>query len=169
MQQLEVEYGSGDAVLVDKLAARCAAKRNGVFFYGRLLAMHAARGGFAGGPSPADLAGIQVEEQAHYELVSAILCELGEDPARVTASARLESRACEAVAAVITNPEATLVEALEATLVAEIIDQEGWYQLIELAESRALPELAEDFQAALDIEVEHLRALRRWIAAGQRR
>lgn len=157
------------APFIDKLGARLAFERTGTRLYEGLLAKCEAYGGFDGGPSRDDLVELREEELGHFLLLRRVILELGGDPTAMTPSANLESNTGKGVGDVISDPRCTLLEGLEAVVVAELADHEGWEGLIELAETLGHQGLAEHFQAALMTEQDHLEKVRRWVAAGQGR
>jgi len=65
--------------------------------------------------------------------------------------------------AVACDPRATFCQALESILAAELIDNEGWRHLIDLADGMGQNGMAERFQAALTEEEIHLETVRRWV------
>jgi hypothetical protein len=65
--------------------------------------------------------------------------------------------------AAVTDPRATFCQALDAMLIAELADNEGWLHLIELADGMGQSGMAERFQAAKAEEEIHLETLRRWV------
>jgi rubrerythrin len=157
------------APFLDKLGARLAFERTGTRLYEGLLAKHEAYGSYDGGPSRDELVEIREQELEHFLLLRRAILELGGDPTAVTPSADLESNAGKGVGDVIGDPRTTLLEGLEAIVIAELADHESWEGLIELADGLGQQGLAEHFQAALVTEETHLEKVRRWIAAGQGR
>jgi hypothetical protein len=62
-----------------------------------------------------------------------------------------------------------LLQSLEAVLVAELTDNECWTALEQLARQGTYEELADQCREAIAHERDHLRRVRRWVAAGQGR
>lgn len=58
---------------------------------------------------------------------------------------------------------------LEAALVAELTDNEGWETLLELLLAAVKNEIAEDVNEAIIEEAEHLSLVRTWLANAQER
>ena len=63
----------------------------------------------------------------------------------------------------ISDPRATFCQALDAILIAEAADNEGWKLLIDLADSLGEKEMARMFRQALAEEDAHLEQVRQWI------
>jgi len=156
-------------LFLDKLGARLAFERTGVRLYEAIMAKHRALGGFDGGPSRAELERIRNEEHAHFLLLTKAAVALGADPTAVTPSADAQATSSIGVMQVITDPRTTLLNALDAILIAELADNDSWEGLIELARHAGQDGLAERFIGALRDEVEHLENVRRWLAAGEGR
>jgi rubrerythrin len=159
--------GRETTLLLDKLGERLAFERTGTRLYETLLEKVEA-GGFEGGPSRADLEHIRDEEAAHFHLLHAKLVELDGDPTAVTPSADLAAVASMGVVAVVSDARTSLAESLEAILVAELADRDGWARLIELAEQSGQDELARAGREAERVEEEHLAKVRGWLAAWAR-
>jgi hypothetical protein len=70
---------------------------------------------------------------------------------------------------VIVDPRTTLLQSLEAILVAELADSTCWETLVELMQQAGESDLVEPFQQAHMKEQEHLQKVRTWVAAGQGR
>jgi rubrerythrin len=159
--------GRQPMLFLDKLGERLAFERTGTRLYEGLLAKM--DGGFRGGPSRRDLERIMREEHAHFALLRDAMERLGGDPTAVTPSADVQATASQGIAAVIVDPRTTLVEGLEAILIAELADNDCWDALIALADGAGEAELVNRFSAARDHEREHLANVRAWLAAAQSR
>jgi len=66
---------------------------------------------------------------------------------------------------VLTDPRTTLDQCLNAILVAELADNDGWMLLASLADAMGHEEMAETFREALADEAMHLANVRQWVAA----
>jgi hypothetical protein len=155
--------------LLDKLGERLAFERTGTRLYEALVSKHEAYGSFSGGPTRADLDHILAEEHRHFELLRAAIARLGGDPTAVTPSANLHATASKGIGAVLVDPRTSLLDGLEAILVAELADGEGWDTLLGLAGEAGQEALAAEFEEARGNEADHVRKVRSWIAAGQQR
>jgi rubrerythrin len=161
--------GSHPGQFMDKLGERLAFERTGTRLYEALVSKHEAYGSFTGGPTRAELEHIRAEEHRHFEILRAATARLGGDPTAVTPSANLHATASMGIGDVLVDPRTSLLDGLEAILLAELADAEGWDTLLELARDAGERELASQFEAARAAEGEHVEKVRGWIAAGQRR
>jgi hypothetical protein len=152
-------------VLLDKLGARLQFERTGTRLYEALISKLDAYGTFEGGPSREDLVQIRNEEHGHMQLVHALILQIGGDPTVVTPCANLQAVASRGIGDVLLDPRTTLLECLDAILVAEMTDHESWEALVSLAPPVAT-ELEAELREAEQTEAEHLDKVRAWIAAG---
>jgi rubrerythrin len=156
-------------LFLDKLGERLAFERTGTRLYEALLGKLEVGGGFEGGPSRKDLDHIRAEELAHVSVVEAVIRRMGGDPTAVTPSADLHAVAGQGIGQVLVDPRTSLLECLEAMLVAELVDNDAWTALIELAQRTEDDDAVNSFTRALDEEREHLMRVRTWLAAGHGR
>jgi rubrerythrin len=159
--------GESPTLLIDKLGARLAFERSGVRLYEALLAKFDGKGGFAGGPSRADLEGILRDEFNHFRMLVESLTQLGADPTVMTPSADLEATITQGALAVLVEPRTNLAQCLEAILTIELIDNDCWSTLSTLAQQAGQGTLATRFERALAEENAHLVNVRRWLAVSQ--
>lgn len=158
--------GGQPTLFVDKLGERLAFERSGVRLYEALVSKYDAYGSFTGGPSREDLVHIQQEEYAHFTLLKDVIERLGADPTAVTPSANLHATMATGITQVMVDPRTTLLQSLEAILVAELADNECWQTLSLLAHEAGEEDLALQFERALATEQEHLVNVRAWLMAG---
>jgi rubrerythrin len=161
--------GREPTLFMDKLGERLVFERSGTRLYEALVSKHEAYGGFDGGPSREDLAEILNEELAHFVMLEEVIREQGGDPTAMTPSGDLSANAGKGLQDVIMEPRTTLLQSLEAILVAELADREGWETLIDLARQAGEVELLGKLESARHTEEGHLEKVRRWIRAGQGR
>lgn len=159
--------GEQPTLFMDKLGERLAFERTGTRLYEALISKHEAFGSFAGGPSKADLEHICEEEYRHFTMLQAAIEQLGGDPTAVTPAANFSATASQGIPKVIVDPRTTLLQSLEAALIAELSDNACWETLVELAQQAGENDLAQQFEQALVNEQDHLRKVRTWLAAGQ--
>jgi bacterioferritin (cytochrome b1) len=152
--------------MLDKLGERLAFERTGMRMYETLISKHEAFGEFDGGPSRSELMTMLNEEHEHFELLEDVILQLDGDPTAMTPSADLALTVGAGVLTVITDPRTTLCQGLEALLVAELADREGWGLLIELARKAGNTDLLALLEQAENIEEQHVAAVRGWLAAG---
>jgi rubrerythrin len=155
----------GSAFLLDKLGERLAFERAGTRLYETLLAKLDANGGFPGGPTRDQLEKIRNDELSHFALLEGVIGRLGGDPTAVTPSANLVAVESRGLCATINDPRTTLAEGLHAILVAELTDNAGWEQLIDVVQELGETELAAWFREALTEEQEHLERVQMWLRA----
>jgi hypothetical protein len=166
---LKAVMGAQPTLWMDKLGERLAFERSGTRLYEALVSKHNAFGSFAGGPSKGDLEAILQEEYSHFTMLSTTIEQLGGDPTVVTPSADLHATASHGIVQVIVDPRTTLLQSLEAILIAELADNVCWEALIALAAQAGEDTLVQPFEQALVTEQEHLMKVRAWLAAGQGR
>jgi len=166
---LKAVMGAQPTLWMDKLGERLAFERSGTRLYEALVSKHDAFGSFAGGPSKGDLEAILQEEYSHFTMLSTTIEQLGGDPTVVTPSADLHATASHGIMQVIVDPRTTLLQSLEAILIAELADNVCWEALIALAAQAGEDTLVQPFEQALVTEQEHLMKVRAWLAAGQGR
>lgn len=164
---VDMVVGHEPTLLMDKLGERLAFERSGTRLYEALLSKHEADDGFDGGPSHDELVEILEEEHRHFAMLVDVMRDLGGDPTAVTPSADLAATASMGVVKIVTDARTTLLQGLEAMLIAEMTDRQGWEALAEIAQIAGKDELATRCMQAEAVEAEHLAKVRRWVAAGQ--
>ena len=153
--------------LVDLLGARLQFERTGVRLYDALIAKRDVFGTFEGGPHRDDLLEIRNEELRHMRLVDQLLHDHGADPTAVTPMANIQELASRGIADVLMDPRTSLLDGLEAMVIAELADHESWTGLVELTQSMGRGDLSRVLQECQRREQEHLARVRRWISAGR--
>jgi rubrerythrin len=153
--------------LLDLLGARLQFERSGVRLYDALIAKRDAYGGFRGGPTRDDLVHIRDEELSHMRMLDNLITELGGDSTVVTPCANVEATASRGIADVLLDPRTSLLDGLEAVIVAELTDLEQWNGLIDLARELGRDDLLYSFRSAHATEEDHLDKVRAWIVAGR--
>lgn len=154
--------------LLDKLGARLQFERLGVRLYQALISKHDAYGGFAGGPSRKDLEQIRDQEHRHLAIAQQSIVAIGGDPTVITPCANLQATASRGVADVLLDPRTTLVECLDAILIAELADHASWELLARVAELAGAKQLVDRLREAERVEAEHLERVRGWLGAAVR-
>jgi rubrerythrin len=147
---------------MDKVGARLAFERSGVRLYNALLQKRAAMPAKSA-PTKADLEHIRAEEYAHMLMLEKIIMEAGGDPTMMTPSADIEGTMTTGVMQVVLDPRTTVAQCLDAMLTAELVDNDGWTVLIEMARDAGKDEITAQFEKALSEEQEHLQNVRSWI------
>jgi hypothetical protein len=157
------EAVTADPVFVDKLGERLAFERTGYRLYCALLDKFDASEPLPGGPAREELEVIRDQELAHADLLRLALLSVGADPTVVTPSADVVAVTGMGLLQVVGDPRMNLNQSLEAMLVAELVDNDGWALLVELANRVGDRELAARFAAAQADEADHLIAVRGWV------
>jgi rubrerythrin len=164
-EALRAIMGAPEHRLLDKLSERLAFERTGTRLYDTLLEKFDQDGAFEGGPTRAQLEHIRDDEAAHFRMLERTIRELDGDPTAVSPSADLAAVASSGILAVVVDARTRFPEALEAMLMAELIDSDGWSRLVELALHLGKDDLADRFQAAESAEDDHVVLVRGWVAA----
>lgn len=151
------------ALLLDKLGERLAFERMGARLYDLLIVKLEASGGFAGGPRRGDLERIRDEELEHFGMLSQTIGSHGGDPTAITPAANLAAVESIGLVQALSDPRTSLADGLHTLLVAELVDEDGWQLLFEVASQLGDHDLAERFERALDQEQDHLDRIRAWI------
>lgn len=155
--------------LIDKLGERLAFERTGARLYEVILGKLEQEPAFPGGPTAEEVKRILLQEYAHFRLVEEIIRRVGGDPTVVTPSANLHCTMTAGVVSVVVDPRSTMEQCLEAALVAELIDSEGWDTLLEFVTDAEQKDFVEYIHEAIADEADHLMLVRRWLAAAQDR
>jgi hypothetical protein len=163
---LKLLQGKSAPVLLDKLGERLAFERSGTRLYEALLSKYDAYGSWPDGPSRDDLAHIHDEERQHFLMLKEAIEALGGDPTAVTPSANVHAVASEGLPAVLADPRTNLQQCMEVILIAELVDNDCWENLVDLATAVGVQSLADSAKVALEQEREHLEKIRRWVGAG---
>jgi hypothetical protein len=100
-------------------------------------------------------------------MLQAAIEQLGGDPTAVTPAANLSATASQGVPKVVADPRTTLLQSLEAVLIAELSDNACWETLVELAQQAGENDLGQQFEQVHATEQEHLDKVRTGLAAGQ--
>lgn len=156
------------ALFVDKLGERLAFERSGTRLYEALISKHGAPlpvGAGSKGVERQRLEQICAEEYRHFLLLNDAVIGLGGDPTAITPSANVAAMISEGLPKVVQDPRTTFSQCLDAVLVAELADNEGWSLLVALAEELGHDELAEKFQEAWADEQDHLSTIRELVVA----
>lgn len=159
--------GDQPLVLLDKLGERLAFERTGARLYQALIdkwpslepeAMQL-------GPTLVELLRLQDQELRHLGIVRAAIESLGADPTAMTPSADAVGVEGMGLVQLINDPRASLLDCLHVLLTAELVDNDGWVVLTDLADRLGHDAMAESFRQALLEEEEHLLRVRAWFAA----
>ncbi len=103
------------------------------------------------------------EETEHYFMLVEALEKIGADPTAVTPCADSASVASMGLIQVLNDPRTTVPQCVEAILIAELADNDGWDLLLKICTEAGLTEQVEKFQIAKMQEEKHLNFMRRWL------
>lgn len=157
--------GERAEVFIDKLGERIAFERTGVRLYELLIGKCAAleEAGTSLGPiSIETLRDFRNEEGWHFQILREVIESLGADPTAQTPGADTSAVAGRGLLEVIADPRTTLVDSLQAILIAEQADNGEWELLIRMAREIGSDELVSRFESALKDEERHLRTIHQW-------
>lgn len=155
--------GNKPTVFIDMLGERLAFERSGVRLYEALLSKFDAAHVHEGGPTREQIQHIHDEELKHFGMLMQAMEQLGADPTAVTPSADVTGVASMGVLQVLTDPRSTLTEALHAIHMVELLDNDAWQMMADLAEQLGQDDLAAQFREAKREEDEHLELVRTWL------
>lgn len=158
MQKLKGEH---PAMLIDKLGERLAFERSGVRLYDALIIKCSAS--IPGMPLEI-LNQFREEEAQHFFLLKDVIESLGADPTAQTPCADTSAVASMGLMQVLNDPRTTVPQCVEAILIAELADNDGWGLLLQLAHEAGLSEAVEKFKVAQLQEDKHLAFIRNWLA-----
>jgi bacterioferritin (cytochrome b1) len=156
---------NGLAVLLDKLGERLAFERQGTRLYEACIQKCELIEESDAGPSVEDLRHICEEELEHFKMLQKAIIEMGGDATVQTPSADVAGVLSHGVLQVVTDPRTTVPQMLQALLVAELADNDGWGTLGELAAVVGNSDLEEQCRGALEEEEEHLEKVRDWLTS----
>jgi hypothetical protein len=159
--------GARMAVLHDKLGERLAFERQGACLYEAFLLKVESTSPDEGGPPLEDLRHISLQEKEHFNFLHKAITELGGDPTVQTPSADIAGILSHGFFEIVTDPTMTIAQTLQAILNVELVDNDGWQMLIELAAELGQWKLEEQCRRALDEEQEHLASVRGWCRVSQ--
>jgi rubrerythrin len=154
----------GMTLLLDKLGERLTFERQGTRLYQtviqkcELLEMDD-----ESGPSLEDLRHICDEELEHFKMLQKAITDLGGDATIMTPCADVAAVMSKGVLEVAVDPRTTIPQTLQALLTAELVDNDGWQMLQDLAAELGQDELEEQCRQAFEQEQEHLEKVREWL------
>ena len=157
---------AGLAVLLDKLGERLAFERQGTRLYEAFLQKCESLAlEDASGPSIEELRHICEEELEHFHLLQNAITALGGDATVQTPSADVAGVLSHGVMQVVSDPRTTIPQTLQAMLTAELVDNDGWQMLQDLAAELGQDDLEEQCRKAYEEEQEHLEKVRDWLTS----
>ena len=156
----------GLAVLLDKLGERLAFERQGTRLYEAFLQKcESLTLEDASGPTIEELRHICEEELEHFHLLQNAIIALGGDATVQTPSADVAGVLSHGVMQVVSDPRTTIPQTLQAMLTAELVDNDGWQMLQDLAAELGQDDLEAQCGKAYEEEQEHLEKVREWLTS----
>jgi hypothetical protein len=151
------------AVLLDKLGERLAFERQGTRLYEAFVQkVETLASDDPNGPDIDSLRHICSEELEHFKLLQEAIVELGGDATVQSPSADVAGVLSHGALQIVSDPRTTVAQGLQALITAELVDNDGWEMLQNLAEQLGHADLAEECGSALEEEREHLESVRTW-------
>lgn len=160
---MDMLMGKQPTVFVDQLGARLAFERTGTRVYEAMLAKVDSRAGAGDGALRSHLEQFHHQELMHFQWVRNAMEKLGVDPTAQTPAADVAGVASQGVLQVVTDPRTTVTQCLQALIIAELTDREGWSTLVKLAATFGQNDMVESFNRAIADEQLHLDTVRRWL------
>jgi hypothetical protein len=151
--------------VLDRLGARMQFERTGTRLYDALISKLDAYGSFDGGPSRQELLQIREQELGHALLTQELIGSIGGDPTAITPCANLQATTSQGIVCVLLDPRTSLIDCIEAMLIIELTDQDGWGMLARIAEPLGDAGMIDKITQAQQVELEHLAKLRGWLDA----
>jgi hypothetical protein len=158
------EEEAGVAVLLDKLSERIAFERMGTRLYEALLNKCETLGETSPGPTLEQIQHIGEEELEHFLMLNRVVTEIGGDPTVQSPCADVAGVASLGIMQVLTDPRTSMAQCLQAMLIAELTDNDGWRLLIKLADNLGYAKIKEEFENAMENEELHLQNVRAWLS-----
>jgi hypothetical protein len=150
--------------LLDRLGERMAFERTGIRLY-EMLVTKLESGASPIGPADAvTLRRFREDELRHFRILWDSLVDLGADPTVQTPGADLTGVKIAGLVQLIADPRTTFAQSIEAMLLAELADLEGWRLAVALAETAGREDLAAVYRRAMADEEIQVDRLREWWA-----
>lgn len=147
-------------VLIDKLGERLAFERGGVRLYEALIVKCEA---IMPDQSFDLLYDFREEEAQHFRMIWSVMESLGADPTAQTPCADASGVAAFGLLQVLNDPRTTVAQCVQAILIAERADNDGWELLIRLAEEGGLRDEVVKFTEAKVTEENHVSHMKHWL------
>lgn len=154
----------GMTILLDKLGERLAFERQGTRLYETVIQKcELLEAEDESGPSLEELRHICAEELEHFKMLQKAITDLGGDATIKTPGADVAGVMSKGVLEVAVDPRTTIPQTLQALLTAELVDNDGWQMLRDLAAELGQDDLEEQCRRAFEQEQEHLEKVREWL------
>ncbi len=157
------KFKKGDHGFLDKLGERIAFERAGTRLYEALISKYEGSEDKDGYPDLSVIHQFHMEEQKHFQWCCEAMEEIGGDATAVTPSADVAGVAGFGWVQALTDPRVNFKQSLEIILQAELVDNDCWDMLIQMAKEVGLKKIADRFQEAKMEEDVHLITIRQWV------
>jgi rubrerythrin len=158
---IKMVTGKQPVVFVDHLGARLGFERTGARLYEAVLAKTSRVSG--DGTLRTMLEQFRDQEIGHFQIVREAMDALGVDPTAQTPAADVVGLASMGLIQIVTDPRTSIDQCLEALLIAELSDHDGWSMLMRMADGMGENDLSSRFSQALGEERQHLATVRSWL------
>lgn len=115
------------------------------------------------GPSIAELRRLRQDKVRDFLILKDSIEEFGGDPMELTTSAACMLIAKSGLPKVVKDVETSVGQALDAVLISELADREGWNVLVGVCKRLGRPDLAKRFEGAAARQNVHLQKMRTWV------
>jgi hypothetical protein len=160
---LMAKIKQGDHGFIDKLGERIAFERTGTRLYEALLSKYEGSSDKSGYPDISILRQFYNEERQHFLICCEAMEDIGGDATAMTPSADVCGVAAAGWVQAMSDPRINFKQSLEIILQAELVDNDCWDVLIEMATDLGLDDLVTKFERAKEEEEVHLEMVRRWV------
>lgn len=151
-------------ILLDKLGERLAFERQGTRLYEAVIQKcELLSPQEASAPTVDELRDICAEELEHFRMLQRAITDLGGDATVKTPSANIGGVMSKGVLEIAVDPRTTIGQTLQALLTAELVDNDGWQMLQDLANELGQDDLEKQCRKAFEKEQEHLDKVREWL------
>lgn len=157
---LNMIKNSHPEVLIDKLGERLAFERASIRLYEALIVKCEA----TMSDMPLDLLyQFREDEMQHFRLLWETMEKIGVDPTAQTPCADLSGIVSMGLIQILNDSRSTVTQSVQAIMIAERTDTDGWDFLTRLMEDSGLKEEAEKFREAKRTEDNHLLHISQWL------
>jgi hypothetical protein len=148
--------------LLDRLGERMAFERTGIRLYEMLVTKLESGASPIGTADAVTLRRFREDELRHVRILWECLVGMGADPTVQTPGADLAGVKIAGLVQLIADPRTTFAQSIEAMLLAELADLEGWRLATAMAGTAGREDLAAVFRRAMADEEVHVERLREW-------
>lgn len=151
-------------VFLDRLGERLAFERTSVRLYDAFLSHLEVLQDPKGGPQLHEVRTVRDQEFQHFQVLMRAIEKMGGDPTVQTPAADACAVLSQGLVQVLSDPRMSRSQCMQAILLAELADNEGWQMLVDLARDMGETELAREFETCTRQENLHLERIRDWLS-----